>query len=184
MWILLITKLPTEISPPKLSIHWSRADGNSKIAQDQKEQLKLDEEASPDDPYFTFYPWGLEPNYIKARAIQYKGHSIRVLPHEYKQMPSDKMRDYTQGLMGEEIPSHELVAVGPGDEALISAALKGEQQHIYDAALVDGAIHEQALLTALGVDLFAVGADYPPIGWYRCKPEYASIYCDDWEMAE
>ncbi len=217
MWILVLAKLPTDPSPPKLSMHWSRADGRTEYARRQRQEIEatqsgksrwrevglpdptsrigrereraalieVDEDTTEQEPYFyDSLGFGKVPNWIGARSISYKGQSLRLFPHEYKLLEPERMRGYIFGLGGEAIPSHELVPNTEADAAILGAIKEEDQRIVYDAALCDGCVHEQALLTALGVDLFASGAEIAPIGWYRCKREYAEAFCYEEEMVE
>jgi hypothetical protein len=195
MWILLTAKLPTSPSPPKLSIHWSVDGSKSEIAEQQRKQAQRAKElaASQGDTltddmdapvFYDVLGFGKEPNFTKARLISYNGIQIRVLPHEFTVLPADRMTAYCLG-SDYEPPTHELVPNTEADRQLIDGAMRGSQRSVYDAALVDGATHEQAMMTALGRDIFANGADlFAPVGWYRCKREAALVFCDEWEIQE
>jgi hypothetical protein len=135
------------------------------------------------------------PNWDNAVAIYYKGEKIRVFPHEFSLMNRKKMHDYLMGMEGEGIHTHELVTA-----EIVSAAQERLQEitdeslkPIRDAALLDGASPEMALQIAMGVDVLVPDegledpnddCGFPPVGWYRCLPEYAAIYCHPYEMEE
>jgi hypothetical protein len=177
MWIMLIKKLPTVVSPPKLSIFWAQPWALEKYAfRNKKSHIEYVD------------PFGIEPDYMGAMKIFYKGEQIRVFPHEFSVMDRKKMHDYIMGMEGEGISTHEFVAAD-----IVSAAQKRLEEitdealkPIRDAALLDGATPEMALQIAMGVDVFIPDegiedpdddCGFPPAGWYRCKPEYALIYC-------
>jgi hypothetical protein len=74
--------------------------------------------------------------------------------------------------------------VAAAEERLIQEVMEGELRPIYEAALLDGANEQQAKLTAMGMDFTMSDSEFPPVGWYRCRPEYAEMFCYDWEMKE
>ena len=125
--------------------------------------------------------WGLENNWAGARKIHYKDTDIRVFPDEFSVMTDEKMAMYT-GLSEE--ASHELVPSSVADATLIQEVLSGSLKEVFDAAMVDGCTPEQARAMAFGVDAGESTASLPPIGWYRCKHEYAEVWCHEWEMKE
>lgn len=174
-WIILIKKLPTLPSPPKLSFHWSTAWPEPKWVEGQKKQMEDDY-----DEAATLFPalGGFEPNWARARKIHWAGEDLRVFPHEFNLLTADRMRFY----LGEN--AYEFVAGDTATEQLRSEALDGETRPIFDAARLDGCDEMQALLVALGMDVSIPDAEFPPLGWYRCRPEIATVYCDDWEMSE
>lgn len=204
MWIMLIQKLPTDPSPPKMSMFWSVpwTDSNWRIAERQVEYLERlaamrdawERDGGETDKEFVenwlklpTVPgpgWGMEPNWNLARKIRYLDQDIRVFPHEYSAVAREKMALY---VLGDEqsSPSHRLVpGSAAAERALINDVRTGNRRKYYEAALLDGATHEQALCVATGVDITMPDAEFPPIGWYRCVPEYARMFCKPWEMEE
>ena len=193
MWILLIRKLPTMPSPPKLSIFWSVPYPNETYAkrlapwfadyeaidtiESGMEKMKAGEILGIDDLDRAV------PNFLGARKIHYQGCDIRVFPNEFNPISHDHMKIYIFG-EGYDDFTHEFIASDVAEDQILTDILEGDKKFIYDAALVDGATHEQAILVAMGMDITLPDAEFPPIGWYRCKPEYASYFCDDWEMIE
>lgn len=176
MWITLITKLPTRPSPPKLSIFWSEPWINGKAVKDQKKRQMEEHQ------FFT--PFGREPDWSGARKIQYCGCDIRVFPHEFNPVKIENMKLYVYGIDGDEkTKSHELVMDTAAERQLISMVLEGDLKVLRDAALLDGCSEAQAIQTALGIDI-TDQLEFPPIGWYRCLPHYAKIYCSEFEMME
>jgi hypothetical protein len=209
-WIMLTKKLPTDPSPPKLSLHWatpwpveSRAKviDNLRLIQDfnegKGEQIPvsqataayedlngIDPGSNPNDEYF-FDMWGKVPNPVKAWRINYKETDIRVWAHECKVQDGPSMQMWVFGMEGEHIPSHELVTVGNAKDAmLLRAALETDLQGIYDAAMIDGCTPEMAQMVALGHPVDDETVDFPPIGWYRAKHEFAVYYCHSHELTE
>ena len=183
MWIMLTTKLPTAPSPPKMGIFWSvpwphekYAQGQRQRASDYPDERDVGQSLSRDivlDPMF-----GKEPNWARARKIRFSGEDLRIFPHEFSEITTAKLRVYIEGCVV------DLVAEGAAEERAVQAVLDGDQRLVYDAALVDGCIPQQAMLVALGQDVSEPDADFPPVGWYRVKTEYATVFCHDWEMAE
>lgn len=138
--------------------------------------------------------FGLEPNWIGAVKIIYRDHAIRLFPHEFTKLSDEHLNWYVIGMPGEGIPTHELVSSLVPE---ISINVSGVQrtplqeifgeiiQQIYDAAILDGATHDMAKMLSLGMDVSAPEATpIPLLGWYKCKPEYAQIYCEEYEMEE
>jgi hypothetical protein len=129
---------------------------------------------------------GYENNWAQARSIIYKGERIRVFPVEFSVLTHENMALYL-GLTGDE-QSHELVPDTVAEQRVTDEILTGSLKEIYDAGLVDGCTPGQATALALGVEIaepvHGKLADFPPVGWYRCKPEYARAYCSKYEMEE
>jgi len=178
MWIMLKKKLPTQVSPPKLSIHWSmpwpikeaiasRKARGAKMPGEKKCELL-------DDPWHV----PAEPNYYGARRIHYKGEDIRVFPHEFTTMESDRLMEYIDG------GALELVAGDAAEEIIVEAVLTGTRRQIYEAALVDGCSHAQALMTGLGQDITLPDAAVPPVGWFRMLSPYAEVFTHEYERTE
>jgi hypothetical protein len=94
------------------------------------------------------------------------------------------MQDYLFGMAGEEIPSHELVPNSETDVMLLRQALESDLTSIYDAALLDGCNPGMAKAVAMGISIEDAEMEFPNVGWYRCKSEFAEIYCHESEMAE
>lgn len=191
MWILLKEKIRTEASPPKLSIFWSVPWPDNRWDRKEKGRVKASvdflmrkpfSEEDPLDPDAEFYWDGLGfkmPNWGRARRILFRGHAIRVFPHEFSALTPESLRLY---LVEEE--GWELVPEGAAAEQIMKGVLEKDQKVLYEEALLDGCTHNQALLTALEVDITLEEPEFPAIGWYRCKPEIAGVFCHSWEMEE
>lgn len=177
-WIMLIAKLPTRPSPPKMSIHWSTHWPFKRMADRQKEKVKKNELGEgAGSVYVDFLTmFGREPVAKDARKIIYNDRELRVWPHEFTEITPENMRLYVE-------ESHELVSGTVAEETLIKD-MKGIKKEIYDAALLDGCTHYQAQLMALGVDVSDENFEFPPIGWYRIKREYGEYFCTDQELEE
>lgn len=223
MWVMLINKLPTRPSPPKLSIFWSepwidkeyvfdqfkRLHGTRK-AGDMPADFYLNQDGKPldsetirtkiilhmllnegdllSDGTHDFRHGGREHNWAKARSIIYKGEQIRIFADEYSIMKAANMRMYLGYDGGEQ--SHDLVPDTVSSSKIMDEVITGSLKDIYDAALVEGCTPAQAQATALGIEFdhddpaSADLAAFPAIGWYRCRHEYALIYCDESELKE
>lgn len=199
MWIILTKKLPTAVSPPKLSIFWSVPWVDEKRLKQQRESYM----AQYVDMYAgtrvsraemwqdvlekmdVFFPpfYGLEANAAKDRAIMYHGDRIRVHVNEYNPVDKERMSLYVLGTDDGD-PSHYLNvdASSVADEIIVKEILEGELRPIYEAALIDGCTHAQAMATAMGIDITLPEPQFPPVGWYSCHPEYAKLFCEPWEM--
>ena len=194
MWIMLIKKLPTEISPLKLSLFYSYKlkpteqeiervlkahDTEGYVYNNFIKSHYIDEQAKKTfkriermDKIPDLFGWGYVPNELRAVWINYKNEKIKVYPHEYSIITPENLKLYMTN-------SHELVPDNYGTEQLKNISLTKGQRFIYDAALIDGCDEYQAMMVALGKDPSEIP---PPIGWWRCKQEYAKIYCFDEEM--
>ena len=194
MWIILIKKLPTNPSPPKMSIFWSLPWPDTKMIEKQKMQLTdplkrkksysdiprtltvLEEEGLDSNIYFDYFGF-MGPQWNGARRINYKGKQIRIFPHEFTELVLENMKLYLED-------SHELVPGSVAEEDIMDSILRGVKRKIYDAALVDGCAEYEARLMAMGVDVSSDHYEIPAIGWYRIKPEYGNIFCYKEEMGE
>jgi hypothetical protein len=218
MWIMLIAKLPTAVSPPKLSIFWAepwkgevgekmyrrmvldawcREQGKVRTLHRRRDQddydLELWEECAKAIADGDFVPpnveeyrtgrmpalIGAEPNWAGAVAILYGGEKIRVFPHEYSKLADERLKEYVA-------ESHELVLGDTVESEQLSTELEisPEKQALVDAALLEGASLSEAKLMACGLYSPEEGTEVKPSGWYRCKREYAEVYCTEREMAE
>ena len=193
MWIMLIKKLPTVVSPPKLSLFysykhrptedeinrclkayiWAEYGGLRVTAHLEDKELR--------DKYIAIIKdtdkirdglFGYVPNEFKAVWIYYKNEKIKVYPHEYSILTPENLKSYM-------IKSHELMSDNYATEQIQNTKLCKGQRFVYDAALVDGCDDFQAIMVALGKDPLDIP---PPIGWWRCKPKYAQVYCYEDEM--
>ena len=119
MWIMLIKKLLTDPSPPKMSIFWSLPWPDTKMVEKQRIQLTdplkrkksysdiprtltvLEEEGLDGAIYFDYFGF-MGPQWNGARRINYKGEQIRIFPHEFSELILENMKLYLED-------SHELV---------------------------------------------------------------------------
>jgi hypothetical protein len=175
-------------SVPKLSVHWSvpwprewkfsktvltpgqwRYLGYSKLGFDYDEHGGI----APD---LRSRLWN-EPDWKGARKIRFKNNDIRIFPHEFNPLSTDVMRTLINGSV---LLLHKQSSTA--SEEPITTELEGEARVIYEEALVAGCDHAQAMMVAHGIDPTIPDAEFPPIGWYSCVPEYARHFCEDWEM--
>lgn len=192
MWIMLIKKLPTEPSPPKLSLFWSTPwPPEGPVGKNAVREWKT-LSGQPGDPWvsehgmFQNWRWGYGtpqtpdplrlPNWAEARKIRYGGCDIRVFPHEYGTMTAETMNEYVVG------GSHVLESGDVAEDMIVSSILRGVRLPIYESALLAGCTHAQAVAVAMGMDITLPDVIFPAIGWYRCAPAYAAMLCDPWEM--
>jgi hypothetical protein len=182
-WIMVIKKPPTEISPPKLSMHWAETWVNERQANHNAEFINKGYYDQLSDGTILDQT-GYVPNEEKAVGIWYKKHQIRLFPHEYSIMTPERMRDYIFGIEGENIITHELVPRAEADSLMLQLAEDTDLRAVRESAIIDGCNEAQAYALLLGMDIEVASSDYPPVGWWRCKHEYAGIYCRDWEMEE
>ncbi len=199
MWIMIIEKLPTNPSPPRLSIFWSvpwpdpdyqkrleevlagealayqHGLGDDLVGIHHKRRGRILEDSSrllSINSEFDRQVGKRSPNWIGARRITYLEENIRVFPHEFTEQPVTNMREFILS----EFPSHELVASDVSGEMMMRDIRSGARRVIYDAALIDGCTHAQALATAWGKDVTIPDADFPLVGWYRCVEAYAALF--------
>ncbi len=49
---------------------------------------------------------------------------------------------------------------------------------------MDGCNDSQARMVALGIDVTVPDPLIPPVGWYKCRREFAEVFCHEEEMLE
>jgi hypothetical protein len=187
---MLRRKLPTVVSPPKLSLFWSvpwpyensyvlnKLDNEAfleyyhkKTKHSVSETRRYNSLVNQEEVYSEITE-EIE-RCANARMIKYKGENIRVWPEEFSPVSIENMNEY---ILGED-QAYEFVADNVAEQNAIQAILDGESKLIYDAALVDGCNHNQAMITALGKDITIEDAEFPAIGWYRIKKEFGMAFC-------
>lgn len=162
MWILLTKKLPTNPSPPKLSIFWSVPWSNDKIAKTLK---RLDEIYESEE-------------WLNARKIRYKDTDIRVFPHEFNAINTKFLQKMIDGEV------YTLTLENTAEQLLIEDRLGGNQKEIFESALLEGCTKAQGMAVALGQDVIIPDWEFPPIGWYKPNIQYANFFCTPREMKE
>lgn len=177
MWIMLREKLPTNPSPPKMSIFWSVPWVDMKHVESQRIQLENGRlEDLGGDIYFEVFGFK-EARWDQARMIVYKDEQIRVFPHEFSILTIENMKMYLE-------KSHELVPTNVAEQDIMDSILRGNRKRIYDAALVDGCTEYEARLMTIGVDVSSGHFEIPAIGWYKINPEYGCVFCTEKELGE
>lgn len=202
MWIYLKNKLPTNPSPPKLSIHWATPWGDSSPAIAQQAELERVEDdimvygedfriiEKIDDAYIRYNPlamFGYEHDEINAVGINYKGERLKLFPNEFNIVKPENMKLYIFGdsnFPDEDSASHHLVPSSEVDTLLLKTAEETALRHVKEAAMLDGCNEAQALALLMGMDIESAIAEFPPVGWYRCRVEYACMFADEWELEE
>ena len=189
MWIMLIKKLPTVVSPPKMSIFWSTAWPYMPVGVSKAKERRRKSRAAEmiiENYENNESSWGVSPDAKNARRIYYKNENIRVWPHEFTEMTNEKMKMY---ILDEQC--HDLVKseyIEQSDENKVKQANKAILDEItkliYDAALLDGCNENQAKMVALGMDVTLEDPEFPVIGWYRIKDEAGLYFCDERELEE
>ena len=181
-WLMIREKLPPIEggAPPVMSLHWSvpwpmgkeivenyfkKRVGFSNDFDTLQEDINNIAESSFDISF-----GGVDPNPLLARRIRWKDKDVRLFDHEISFVTVENMSLYI------EEGSHEFRPGSTAEANLIEEILTGDKKLIYDAALVDGATHNQAVQVALGHDLS--GIEIPPIGWYECRKEYVQHFFD------
>lgn len=157
-------KVVTVEPPPLLSVHWGV---RNTIAKHVARQKRLDPGLTPDMTFAANEgPWGLEPNWNGAMLIRWQGADLRVFPHEAYQLSGKDLGWLLSN-------AFEFVPIDGAAKRLVSEALDGETRPIYEAALLDGCTHEEALGVAMGQNILKVPE---PLGWYRILPEYGEVF--------
>lgn len=194
MWIMLKTKIPVEVSPPAMSIHWSGASaedvGNlhrQKVLSGQLPGVKrtssqaLEQEYKGDliDMGDKFADWfGYEPKEEGSRWILFDSVPVKVWPHEYTAIASpESLRMYLTG----DTVEHNTMSHVPmySREALFCDPITLKptnafnlfpefDSNIFDAALVDGANELTAFYTSLG--------RFPRTLWYAIVRPYGEYF--------
>lgn len=129
---------------------------------------------------------GYEQNWVGSRKIIYGDETIRVFPSEYT---CTKIETFNNVIIGYE-GAYEMRFNSVAGKELERNALDGENRPIYEASLVDGASHPQALANALGYDVVthiydATEAGYPPpLGWYCPHISIVEEFSYDWRIWE
>ncbi len=179
MWIMLTTKLPTNPSPPNMSLFWSEPCPHLGYARKQKKQIKdgFLEDFGGECYYSNFAGFIKEPRWDQARRIVHKDQQIRVFPHEFSELTTKKIKMYLDG-------SHELVPGNVAEQDIMDSLLRGSKKRVYEAALVEGCTEYEARLMALGADISEGHYEIPAIGWYRIRPEYGLTFCNEKELEE
>lgn len=111
-----------------------------------------------------------EQNWVGARKIRYMGEDIRVFPNEFNPCTPQKMAEL---IFGE---AYELIPDDVATEKLLGTLKDSDQKVLYEYALLEGADHNQAVQAALGMDVTVNETQFPAVGWYRLRPEYAAFF--------
>jgi len=167
-WIMLTRKLPTLVSPPKMSIHfsypWPMENSNA-----TKNKPKYDS-----DYAWASQSWVREHDYGGARKIMFRGEAIRVFPDEYSYVTNERLEEYLQ-------KSHVLIQ--EDGWGVVDTSFKDkEEKTIFEAALLDGASDYQALATLYATKIDDIPC-LPPVGWLRIKEEYGLLFCTERELS-
>lgn len=201
-WITIIKELPTTPSPPKLSVLWSYPHINIKaIKQSIKTIITMDnpryitkniektfnnflktkkmtveqfikQNESSDTLFSLFHKNGSDDNWINSRRINYHGQDIVVLASEYIYTNINLLHKMIDNNV------YTLQAGNVAEQQYINYILNKEGRKIYDAALVDGCTHFEAIMVAMEIDILKnKNTSIPPIGWYTCNPKYTNIFC-------
>ena len=172
MWIMLIKKLPTEKSPPKLSFHWAEPWPMVKWAVEQERAVRAGDMHVLSDGTLMSPVFDKEPDFRYCDRIIFQDEKIRVFPHEFTK---------NAGTL-KELVNRDAVIFHPSETvAELAKVLSVAKQAIKDAAMLDGCDEFQAEMVAYGRDPFE--AELPPSGWYEVKKELASVFCYENEMA-
>jgi len=200
---MLKVKLPTNPSPPKMSIHWSMpwpnmeyherlmkksgmrqrvfgpiidTDGHEiDFGDDSSYTKQRKKDFEEQESFFDGLLVGNIPNWKNAVGIFYQNERIRVFPHEFSKILKDNFRIYLEDDTFELIPNVE------AEKQFMDKNLSKGQRFIYDAAQVDGCNNYEAMMVAMGR---YPQDEPPPMGWYKLREEYANIFCYAEEQRE
>ena len=161
MWIRLIDKLPTQISPPAHSIHWAgaKAEVEERLLE-QEQKLENGNLFDMGDCYFDeASPFPCKEAKEEGSVwIIFDGEALKVFPHEYREV-----QDMDLYLMGED-PTESMVSASHfpmyGRKAILAdpRTLKWTEdynsyprfdQEIFEASLIDGMNDVGAFYTAI-----------------------------------
>ncbi len=178
MWITIIKKLPTNPSPPKMSIHWSTPwpdmQYHERLMERMNSPFSVVVKAHEDSKLF-YEMGGRSPNWKNAKGIIYKKERIRVFPHECSITNLENFKIFLKE------GAYELIPYSEAGKILMDKQLSKGQRFIFDAALIDGCDDYQAMMVAIGKNPNDVP---PPMGWYRLREEYANVFCYAKEQEE
>ena len=190
MWIMLTKKLPTQVSPPMMSIFWSvpwpyLPDCVAKAKARHRKSASTEKIITNYDNH-NGSPWGNEPDAKNARRIFYKSENIRVWPHEFSEMTPEKMKFYILDEQCHKLVKSDYVDIADDNKTKQASEEITDEitKLIYDAALLDGCNENQAKMVALGMDITIEDAEFPAIGWYRIKAGYGLHFCTKDELKE
>jgi len=184
MWIMIINKPNTVVSPPKLSIHWAEKRPPVDTLLHTREKKKK----RPQRFVFTMEDWKeydaeCEGNLNEVQRLEgmvsilFLGEILYLWPEEYSVIPTERLLEYIDESSG----SHVLYEDSRIDTSVTKpVSFKDkEQRALFEAALLDGCDIKQAMCVMEGLDPDI--PDIPVLGWYRAKPEYADYFCRDGE---
>lgn len=190
MWIFLTQKLPTEVAPPAMSIHWAGASATD-VERARKQQARSSQRLSTSrmdfaawaqqplvdlgDKYFDgARGYGYEPKEEGAVWIIFDNVPIKVWLHEYTVVKPENLHLYLMGEGSDEYSMSHFPMFGSvplfADPWTLKVSRRFAEYSAYnpelaDAARVDGQNDLQAFYTAVGgfpLDLwYAIGEHYP-----------------------
>lgn len=206
MWIMLIVKLPTDPSPPKMAIFWSVPWPDPEHQKYQEMVLageKIGYTDQTNELDATANDLARQINRRRSRRLDNSSSLASIQDEEdrcFNKVSPNWIGARRIAYLGEnirvfphefteqsvanmreyifsDVPSHELVVSNAPGEMMMRDIKSGTRKTIYDAALIDGCNNAQALATAWGKDITLPDAEFPPIGWYRCTMEYTRLFC-------
>lgn len=193
MWIFLKKKLPTEVSPPKLSIHWSGASAEDlgTLKKQKENRAQILEDAGE---FFTDL-FGKVHKEEGARWILFGETPIKVFPDEYSALSEQSMAAYLghphigDGRSITHLPregkDYLLEDLGDDIGPVVEARITLEELGTYFAARLD-TNHVLATYIALGVDLDNYLGTLPTRLWFSMRELLANTFCyadeqrEDW----
>lgn len=172
MWIMLIKKLPTKVTPPRGSIHWAGANASVPereiIQKIQEKQARLVDIGDKFVDDFANY----EPKEAGSVWIIFDSQPLKVFPHEYIELDKNTMKKVILGLDDDynmsHLPMYGRTALFADPLTLTPKPQFDEyprfSKDLYEAAMIDGQLDLHAFYTAIGgyqLDLwFAMGIHY------------------------
>jgi len=193
-WVTIVKNIPTNPSPPKLSIHYSVPWINEDAVCDAYNRLshisnthldlgiieypirntKYDKNKPTGEKIKTLEKcpklfddmWGQTANPVYDVGIKYQGEKIRIHGYEYNEITVEHFQEIFP-------EAYEFIALNEVRDAWADIKLSKEKRVIYEEALLDGCTEYQALQVVYG----KMVQDFPaPVGWYKLKKQYSDYF--------
>lgn len=185
MWIILTKKIPVEVSPPIMSIHWAGASATDlEKARKQNNSTKensflFDKPELEDlgDKFFNTVMFKYEPKEEGSVWIVFDNTPIKIWPHEYNVLTKENFELYLLGENNDDCTMSHFPMYGRTPLYANPQTLDIEDRFceyprfdsmLYDAARIDGQNELQAFYTAI--------CGYPLDLWFGVNCLYADIF--------